>query len=357
MGTDHACQWEVRVAQFTIQMHALERRLQYEGASAREWQYIIQNKRAEIVDAVLEELRSAKHLSAIAKTVLSHPWREAHRGLDPGDRLLPAHQHGTKITRGDTGSYYLASPSVCYIAVAAGSVVTTICPNEAQLRRVREIDGSFEIPVHAPRITRILEDARTEISILRNATKTHVIAANQSPAPVMRDDFFQIPRWLRRKPGASWKILLVNVLGDGNELAGRVCDGIAETSFGGPPDKILVEGSSALALVNLLQALRERLRETHVIRLPDLESVPAGFRWARIVGCCRPTSGKVLMILSPKTGQALVNMVERAHPADPIDTRLFFPGQIFRLALGRSDENRLILRVEHVAHVPSLTHT
>lgn len=339
---------------FTIQTHALERRLQYEGASARERQYIIQNKRAEMVAAMLEELRFAKRLSSRAKTVLSHPWREAHRGLDQGDQLLPVSHHGTKITRGDTGSYYLASPSVCYIVAGTGSVVTTICPNEAQLKRVREIDGSFEIPVHASRITRLLEEAREELSLLSAATKSHVLAANRSPTPLMSGDRLLIPRWLRRKQGASWKILLVDIHGEWNDLADRVAASIAQPSFGGLPDRILVDGSHAFALVTLLQSLRERLRETRVIRLPDLAHVPKRLRWSRIVGCCRPTSGKVLMILGPKTGWVVTDLVERAYPVNPIDRRLLVPGRIFRIALARSDENEPALHVEYASAALSL---
>lgn len=342
---------------FTIRTHALERRLQYEGANEREWQYIIRHRRAETVAAVLEEIRSAVRLSALAKTVLSHPWREAYRGLDPGDQLLPVRQHGTKITRGDTGSYYLASPSICYIAVGTGSVVTTVSPSEVQFKRVREIDGPFEIPVPT-RIARILRNARAELSAAArsDATKRRVIAANQGPEPAPRDWNLQIPRWLRRKSGASWTILLVDVHGDGNDLANRVCGRLAEASLGNPPDRILVEGTRALALVTLLRDLRERLRKTNVVCLPDLAAIPSGFRWHRIIGCCRPTSGKVLMILGPKTARTLIDMVELAYPADPINRRLLAPGRVFRLTLGPSDDNRQVLRVEYVTTIPSLTY-
>lgn len=303
---------------FRISTHAIERRLEAEGATPDQAVRLTRKFRREAEEVIWNDLSRALPLSRDARQIFIHPAR-----LNPVPRRyrLTSHErHGRSSSRRPTTiGEYLIVDGICYV-IDSGIVATTIVPDPLQMESIERIDG-FRVANDPVRLLPLLEQLEIRAKPIGPppSSGTREIPAAEYGRCLPRPEL-PVPRWMK-KPDARWIVAVVNDMdanGEARRLAAKVR---AEYGDVWPQPVLCDTGSPTVAETIATIAPGKRRLVVRDIPVPPRFSpkavragIPMGLlRWWRDILPERgmaPSGHKLLTLATEPFASAILSLVE-----------------------------------------------
>jgi|GEM_PF-6671883 len=303
---------------WSVSYHAMERRLEAEGASAAQIWQILEDDPDRIREAIAEEMESAVQLSVCARRLLMDPGREANLGKKYGSARETARGRRSpkfRPKRRGRGDYFY-NGNIVYVANGR-NIVTAIIPTANQAETLSEwVDVPHIKPMQ--RLVRIDEEVPSgRFDVLRESFGR--ISMVRERLPVCTSAFhgssMPVAKWLT-KPRAEWTLLVAHEQNRRTTIRDmlRMVRALAP----GQRPSVLVE--RYLNLPRLVPSPADPEHPT-CLRLIPVTGIDCSYmvrekpttylrRWWRRLQKLSPTGGRLLMVVAPDTARMVLELAD-----------------------------------------------
>ncbi len=327
-----------------VSSHAIERRLQCEGATPEEIAWFMDNPglRRYVIKVIREEYERSLEMTPEARRIYIHPGREAVRGLVRPNRYFTRDGHKLIAdSRRQNGEQYYFAGNVIYV-VDHGAIVTVLAPEQ------RNIETLFQVMPEA----RALEESTIEIvKSAKEWMKTHVLRVEpdncvsevrQLPRPRnFKREAPPVARWMQ-KPDDFMTILVVD---DGEDATIDLRSAYARlreemsASF-----TAFMEDADCL----VLKALRAKATASKTLKFRDLPPLPgivwgevstelpnSARKWWQDMLDAGQAQGRLVCVMTPETARAVLEIADGSSYAAWRRSSALNPGNLLRLCLAQ----------------------
>lgn len=338
--------WEIR-------LHAMERRLEAEGATPAQIFHTLRNDADRLKEAIRDELSEAVQLSIYARRLFMDPGREAYLGRRYGSarstigrgrkadliRIVNGRAVRKIIpTRRGRGDYFYTG-HVVYV-VSGRLIVTAYIPNTNQ---AETLDRLVDMPHRKPlrHLACALEECQPIDPVTESGNESHIVSMRDilpQEIGVFRGPFeMPLPKWML-KDGADWTMLVAHEQGARATL--RDLFRMLRINAPGKRPSVYVERSTNV--VNWLMSelkpdgsVGMRLIPMPGVNCPYMPSAgPNTYirRWWRRMQKTSPEGGRLLMVVSAETARMVLELVDaKNRMAWRGNRRLFESGSTINL--------------------------